>query len=332
MADIIHLFTFTMAFRNFASLPLELQIKIWQTYTHPGPAMHIFDVCYPSWKGDKRAERAFQTKRNDKEGEAKFNDYKKKVFLDRMDTSSSKGVFDPSMYHATAMSRLISRLTDQTVRETEARQDMNEIYLAGRGQRISVPASDVLMLRIRQEPFDHHDLVTETLLCPPPIKDILENQWSPEIASVLRCAKKIAIDVGETWATGLYGELGLEEIAFFACTIQKDLEVLYLVDECTGRCQKCGRQKVKMEDILKRDTLWKGLRTKNTDDQDRPGDIINAVSRRYVEATNLTALGWDEEPPSYLFACLIDTAIRTQQEGADRGKFKGVRVLVVEDE
>ncbi|RGP72585.1 multicopper oxidase [Fusarium longipes] len=321
-----------MAFRHFANLPLELQIKIWQTYVHPGPAMHIFDICYPSWKGDKRTEKAFQALRGNKEGEDKFNEYKNKVFLDRMDSIGSKPVFDPSMYHATATSRLVSRLTDRTIRETENGRDMNEIYLAGRDQRVSIPASDILMLRIRQESFEHYNLATETLLCPPPIKDILENQWSPELASALRGAKKIAIDMIETWATGLYGELGLEEIAFFACTIQKDLEVLYLVDECTGRCKQCRRQNVKMDEIRKRDALWKGLRTKNTDDQDRAGDIINAVSRRYVEATNLAALGWDDEHPSYLFACMIDTAIKTQQEGTDRGKFQGVRVLVVEDE
>lgn len=321
-----------MSFENFASLPLELQIKIWQTYTHPGPAMHIFDACYSSWKGDDRIKVAFKTLRNDEKGEEKFKEYKKKVFLDRMDTIDREAVFDPSMYYATAMSKLVSRLTEQTIRETEARQGMNEVCLPGRGQKILIPASDVFMLRLRQDPFDHYNLATETLLCPPPIKEILENQWSPELASALRGAKKIAIDVSETWATGLYGELGLEEIAFFACTIQKDLEVLYLVDECTGRCKQCGRQNVKREDIQQRDALWKGLRTKNTDDQDRPRDIINAVSRRYVEATNLAALGWEEDHPSYLFACMIDTAIKTQQEGKDRGKFQGVRVLVVEDE
>ncbi|KAM0558352.1 hypothetical protein ACHAPJ_005046 [Fusarium lateritium] len=321
-----------MAFRHFGNLPLELQIKIWQTYTHPGPAMHIFDVCFPSWKGEGRAERAFETQKGDKAGEAKFNKYKKTVFLDRLDSIGGKAIFDPSMYHATASSRLINRIADQTVRETEARQDMNEIHLPGRAQKISIPSSDVLMLRFREEPADHNDLATETLLCPPPIKDILENQWSSEMASALQNAKRVAIDVAETWATGLYGELGLEEIAFFACTIQKGLEVLYLVDDCTGRCKQCGRPNVKMDEIRTRDTLWKGLRTKNTDDQERPGDIVNAVSRRYVEARNLKALGWEEEHPSYIFACMIDAAIKSQQEGADRGTFQGVRVLVVEDE
>ncbi|KAF4968727.1 hypothetical protein FSARC_3944 [Fusarium sarcochroum] len=321
-----------MSFRHFGNLPLELQIKIWQAYTHPGPAMHIFDVCFPSWKGEGRAERSFEVQKKDKAGEAKFNKYKKTVFLDRLDSVSGRVIFDPSMYHATASSRLISRIADQTVRETEARQELNEINLPGRAQKISIPSSDVLMLRFREEPADHNDLATETLLCPPPIKDILENQWSSEMASALQNAKRVAIDVAETWATGLYGELGLEEIAFFACTIQKGLEVLYLVDDCTGRCKQCGRPNVKMDEIRTRDALWKGLRTKNTDDQERPGDIVNAVSRRYVEARNLKALGWEEEHPSYIFACMIDAAIKSQQEGADRGTFKGVRVLVVEDE
>jgi hypothetical protein len=321
-----------MAFHHFGHLPLELQIKIWQTYVHPGPAMHIFDVCFPSWKGDGRSERAFAMQNKDKAGEAKLNQYKKTVFLDRLENMESRAMFDPSMYHATATSRLISRLAERTVRETEARQDMNEIHLPGRAQKISIPASDVLMLRFRETPSDHMELPTQTLLYPPPIKDILENQWSLEIASALQNAKKVAIDVSETWATGLYGELGLEEIAFFACTIQKGLEVLYLVDDCTGRCKQCGRQNVKMSEIRARDTLWRGLRTKNTDDQERPGDIVNAVSRRYVEARNLAALGWEEEHPSYIFACMMDAAIKSQQDGADRGKFQGVRVLVVGDE
>ncbi|KAF5665689.1 multicopper oxidase [Fusarium heterosporum] len=321
-----------MAFRNFGNLPLELQIKIWQTYTRPGPAMHVFDICFPSWKGEERSEKAFGAQEKDKEVEAKLELYRKTVFLDRLDTIGSRTIFDPSMYHATATSRLINRLSERTVRETKAREDMNDINLPGRAQKISIPSSDVLMLRFREKPSDHKDLPTETLLYPPPIKDILENQWSPEIASALQNAKKIAIDVSETWATGLYGELGLEEIAFFACTIQKGLEVLYLVDECTGRCEQCGRQNVKMGEMQTRDALWRGLRTKDTDDQERPGDIVDAVSRRYVEARNLAALGWEEEHPSYVFACMMDAAIKSQQEGADRGKFQGVRILVVEDE
>ncbi|KAI8713527.1 2EXR domain-containing protein [Fusarium sp. LHS14.1] len=312
-----------MEFHQFTRLPLELQTQIWEEYTPSGPAMHVFDVCFPSWKGEDRAEQAF------KESEAKrevTDQYKKQVFLDRFE--SEHGAFDPSMYRVTTSSRLISRVAYEITRNIEAKQETNTIHLPGRAQKITIPTSDVLMLRFREHPVDHTQLATETLNCPPPIGELLQSQWSGEMASALQRAKRIAIDVTETWATGLYGEMGFEEITFFASTIQKGLEVLYLVDDCAGRCKGCEREDAKAEGLQRRDQLWKDL---NEDDETRPGDIIRAVSRRYVEVFDLEGLGWAEHP-SYMFARIISAAIRSQQRDEDKGKFQGVRVLVVEDE
>lgn len=301
---------------------MELQAQIWEEYTPSDPAMHVFDVCFPSWKGEERAEQAF------KESRAKevADPYMKQVFFDRFE--SEHGALDPSMYRASASSRLINRAAYAIAKNIEAKQETNTIHLPGRAQKITIPTSDVLMLRFREYPTDHTQLATETLSCPPPIGEILQSQWSSEMASTLQRAKRIVIDATETWATGLYGEMGFEEVTFFASTIQKGLEVLYLVDDCAGRCKGCEREDVKAEGLQKRDQLWKDL---NEDDETRPGDIIRAVSRRYVEVFDLEGLGWAEHP-SYMFARIVAAAIRSQQRDDDDGKFQGVRVLVVEDE
>ncbi|KAJ4320688.1 hypothetical protein N0V84_005752 [Fusarium piperis] len=312
-----------MEFHQFTTLPMELQVQIWEEYTPSDPAMHVFDVCFPSWKGEERAEQAFKDSKAKSEV---VDQYKKEVFFDRFE--SEHETFDPSMYRVATASRLINRTAYDVVKNIEAKQETNTIHLPGRAQKVTIPSSDVLMMRFREYPIDHTQLATETLLCPPPIGEMLQSQWSNEMASTLQRAKKIAIDVTETWATGLYGEMGFEEVTFFASTIQKGLEVLYLVDDCAGRCKGCERQDIKAEDLQKRDQLWKDL---NEDDETRPGDIIRAVSRRYVEVFDLEGLGWAEHP-TYMFARIIGAAIRSHQQDGDKGTFQGVRVLVVEDE
>ncbi|KAM5356634.1 hypothetical protein ACJ41O_003280 [Fusarium nematophilum] len=318
-----------MAFHQFANLPQELQLQVWEAFVDTGLAMHIFDVCFPSWKGEGRGERAFGGMESGKAREEKLERYGKLVFLDRLDSEDGEATFDPSMHHAAATSRLINRAACNTARAVEARLQMNMVHLPGREQRIPIPASDVLMLRFREPPDNHTQLATETLLCPPPIKEILENQWSPEMASTLHAASRVALDVTETLATGMYGELGFEEIAFFACTIQKGLEVLYLIDQCAGRCGECARY-AKARDLQGRDELWTQLH--EGDEIERPGDVVRAVSKRYVEVFDLEGLGWEVEHPSYVFAVMLSAAIRSQQEEAEKGRFQGVRVLVVEDD
>jgi hypothetical protein len=208
---------------------------------------------------------------------------------------------------------------------------MNNIYLPGRDQTLNIPTSDVLFLRFRPPPDTHADLAAEVLLCPSPIKEILESKWSAEVALTLQKAKRIALSVTDTWATGLSIELGSDEVTFFSCTVQKGLEVIYLVDECAGRCSECGKDGLNRGDLRERSKLWRELQSKEVN-EDRVGDVIQGVGKRYVEVFDLDKLGWDGEHPSYLFAKMLGTAVRDQQYGPDKGRFQGVRVLMIEDE
>ncbi|KAM0429725.1 hypothetical protein ACHAPT_006331 [Fusarium lateritium] len=310
-----------MTFHYFPKLPLELQTRIWEAYNPSEPAMHVFDVCFPSWRGEGRAEQAFKA---DKQ---RLDQYKEQVFLDHFESEHTS---DPSMYRVTQSLRLINRAAYQMARRMEARQETNTIHLPGRAQKIKTPASDVLMLRFREPPVDHKQLDAEIYLCPPPIKEVIESEWSVEMESTLQGAKRIAIDVNETRLTGMYEVMGVDEITYFASTIQKGLEVLYLVDDCAGRCKECEREDIQAETLQKRDQRWRDL-TQDEDDETRPGDVVRAVSRRYIEVFDLEGLGWARQTP-YMFARYFSDAIRSQQKDEDRGKFQGVRVLVVQDE
>lgn len=304
-----------MGFSKFTQLPLELQIQVWETFFR-APAMHIFDMCYPTRRGDARITKAFGD-------DETIRKYSKTVFLDRLDES------DPSMYHFTSSLRLASGLATKVERNALSRQGKTTVHLPGQAQTLSIPTTDVVFLRFRPRPANHSDLAAETLFYPSPIKEILESDWSPEVADTLYSARRIALDVSETWAAGLSMEFGSDEVAYFSCTIQKGLEVVYLVDDCTGRCDSCTRKDLKREDLQTKGDLWKGLQSS---DLDRDGDVIQAVGRRYVEVFDLEKLGWDIGHPSYLFARMMMTAVQSQQYGEDQGRFKGMRVLVIEED
>ena len=151
------------------------------------------------------------------------------------------------------------------------------------------------------------------------------------MAETINRASKIALDATETWVSWVHSFAGLQEVAYFASTMQHGLEVLYLVDQCAGRCKGCGREGVKAKDLGKTDDVWKLLNGKWSGDE-REGDVIQGVSKRYVEVFDLGGLGWTAAHPSFLFAQKMDRAIRNQQQGEDKGKFQGIRILVIEDE
>ncbi|KAF4975050.1 hypothetical protein FZEAL_8119 [Fusarium zealandicum] len=111
----------------------------------------------------------------DKEGlNSLLDEYNKMVFLDRLGSEGTEALVDPSIYHTTALWRLINRAAYQAARAIEKKCDKNTVHLSGRAQRISISTSDVLM-RFRELPVNHGQLATETFLCPPPIKEILES-------------------------------------------------------------------------------------------------------------------------------------------------------------
>jgi hypothetical protein len=293
--------------------------------------MHIFNVCYRSLRGGTCAEKAFGSCVETKDKE-RYERYRNTVFLDRLNCDAGNGMsIDPSMYHFTNSLRLASRTVATTMKAIMSRQEMNKVYLPGRDQTLTIPSSDVLFLRFRPPSDNHANLAAEVLLYPSPIKEILEGQWSAEIASTLQNAKRIALGVTDTWAAGLSPELGSDEVAYFSCTVYKGLEVLYLVDECAGRCSECGREELKTGGLRGRSRLWRELQPRGTN-EDRDGDVIQGLGRRYVEVFDLERLGWDSEHPSYLFAKMMADSVRNLQCGPGEGRFQGVRVLMVEDE
>jgi hypothetical protein len=169
---------------------------------------------------------------------------------------------------------------------------------------------------------------------------MLDGVWSKEMADTLYKARHIAIDISETWTDASADALVVEEVGFLACTMQHDIEVLYLVDYCVGRCTSpaCarvgGKARLRARDLQRRDgVLIRDLHVDNEEEKIREPDVIVGVGKVYREVFDLEGLGWDGYHPTYAFAKIIDDAIRSQQDdGLGEVKFKGVRILVAEDE
>lgn len=336
-----------MEFPQFASLPVEIQLQVWEALT-AGPAMHIFDVCFPSSEGASRAQKAFGLAGDmDDKARERYRQYEKTVFLDCLDTSDeensrptrvAKYTFDPSMYRLMSSLATVNKSASATAQRVARTASTNTVYLPGRSRKVSYPDSDVLMLRFRDggaatQAAAHMFPAEADMFRFSSISDVLESQWSTGMAETLQNAKKVALDVSETWVPdSVGGETAFEEIMYLACTLQNDLEVLYLVDNCVGRCKGCRREGIWAHGLQTRGELFNGLHYQNGGDTERTGDVIEAVSKRYVEVFDLERLGWADEHPTYVFARMIDEAIRTQQRGSERDSFQGVRVLVVEDE
>lgn len=146
------------------------------------------------------------------------------------------------------------------------------------------------------------------------------------------------------------GSLIMQDIAFLACTMQQDLEVLYLVDYCAGRCDSCPSQpsSLRARDLMERrdEGLYRALRNGETWQKEkmRKPDVIEGVGKVWREVFDLEKLGWDEEHPGFVFAEMFSEVIKMQQGNwmgddsqdpevaKERVKFQGVRVLVAEDE
>lgn len=164
---------------------------------------------------------------------------------------------------------------------------------------------------------------------------VLDGVWSKELSETLFSARRIALDISETWTDSSPGALVIEEVGFLACTMQHDIEVLYLVDYCVGRCTACRRDKLGARHLQKRDGLLNTeLHGESGEEMTRPADVIFGVGKVYREVFDLERLGWDSYHPTFAFARIIDEAIKSQQADAPGGKvtFRGVRILVAEDE
>jgi hypothetical protein len=142
----------------------------------------------------------------------------------------------------------------------------------------------------------------------------------------------------------------MQDIAFLACTVQNDLEVLYLVDYRTGCCDSHSSQSpsLRARDLTNRsdDGLYRSLRNGETWEKEktREPDVIRGVGKVWREVFDLEKLGWHEEHPGFVFAEMFAEVVKMQQgnwasddnedgdNAKERATFKGVRVLVVEDD
>jgi hypothetical protein len=336
-------------FPQFAALPPELRVKIWEESLF-GPSMHIFDVCFPSWRGNERSKRAFS--RSDgsmtEENSLRYQKYKDSVFLDALEVDSqelsrttriARHRFDPSMYQHRERLQLTNTESCCTLK-TPDDIDENTVYLPGRNRKIQYNNStDTLFLRFRDGGAVTG--LSQTLIFGPEprpssigsLGQVLEESWSPEIAQTLGGARRIALDVAETWSTTTVGDVLLMEIGYLASCLQEGLEVLYLVDHCPGRCGRCKRDRLQGADMSTRRALSATLHGEEREEVERDPDVIHGIGKKYTEVLDLEALGWEDCHPTFIFAIIMDHAIRSQQRDC-KGEisFKGIRVLVVEDE
>lgn len=295
---------------------------------------------------------------------------------------------DPSMYKFQANLRATCIDAAATVQASTARsRDTNTIRLGGPNAGAGAGASitynntqDVLHLRFTPPAFRFTG--GEGRLAGP-ISAIFESIWSEELAGALHRARRVAIDVSQLWPglgarggrgageaqqeedgeEGVEGveeeveEVGddddsavLQDIAFLACTMQNDLEVLYLVDYCARRRGSSSSTPsfLRARDLMDRtdEGLYHALRNGDTWQKEkiREPDVIHGVGKIWREVFELEKLGWDEKYPGFVFAEMFGEAVRMQQGNwmgddnqdgelaKEKKKFQGVRVLVVEDD
>lgn len=339
----------TMPFTKFAELPAELRLKIWDEAT-AGPSIHIFDVCFPSWRGTDRSSRAFQSAdgRIIEDNYARWTKYRECVFLDALETGPAeiarqtriaRHMHDPSVYKQRHRMRLVCSEASAAVERRLRGRNTNSVYLPGRNQRIHYDnEEDVLLLRFGDggalTDLSHGVLFGEYEASGVnSLTEVLEGPWSAEIAETLRDARLIALDIAETWTPATVGAVLFEEVAYLACCIQRGLRVLYLVDHCHGRCVRCKKQDITRSRLQTRGDLHDQLHSRHKDAaRSRTADVIHGVGKTYREVFDLEGMGWSDEHPIYVFARVMDEMIRSQQADADTQDFEGIRVLLVEDD
>jgi hypothetical protein len=350
-------------FPQFARLPPEIQLKVWEAAC-AGPSMHVFDICIPLGHGDDRRKQT--SAGNDNRGirrlrQENTNKLGRMVFLDEAKSDPRlRHAADPSWYKwrqnltrvsVDAAAVAAMPLTTAASWPGAARQpiDLNDVYLPGPERYVCYDnGSDILHLRINGQLRSALGAATDTVPCkglPCPsqvsiclssgLSQLLDAEWSPGMANAVQAARRVALDVADIWTDSTLGPLIMEEVAFLACTLQSNLEVLYLVDYCAGRCSYCAKQALRARNLqvrgneLDRELHGGGLK----DEFNRAPDVVQGFRVAYREIFELEKLGWTSCHPTFVFARILDEAIRSQQaDGLGESLFRGVRVLMVEDE
>lgn len=319
-------------FPLFPRLPAELQLKIWEA-SYPKPGIHIFDICFQS-------RQPFTEARDGLASETPYYAYQDRVFLDSVTITpghcrgASGTTFrtDPSTYRTAA---ILSITSVDSAMATAASLDSgtlgspNIVYLPRKGKHVSYDNStDVLCLHFNsshqteQDASNNarsHNSHTGTVNN---ISRILEAEWCEGMATALFNARRLAIDISELWSPSGIDPMSL---AYLSCCIQNNLEVLYLVDYCVGRCRRCWKGNLRQKDLVTR----KCSLAKELDPKDRDMDVIYGSTITYRQISDLEKLGWDSDHSIFALANMIGDMIREQQ--GPEGLFSSVRVLVCEE-
>ncbi|KAH8769988.1 hypothetical protein F5883DRAFT_417039 [Diaporthe sp. PMI_573] len=278
--------------------------------------------------------------------------------LSSQENSTAQGALfrtDPSMYKfrgslsATCIDAAATVRRSTTGRGSSSTSgDTNTIYLGAPSTARGCASvtydntQDVLHLRFVPPAFRFPD---GSRRLTSPVSAIFESVWSQELAGALHRARRVAIDVSQLWP-----DLGARDIAFLACTMQHDLEVLYLVDYRAGRCdpQPSQPSSLRARDLMDRsdEGLYRALRNGEAwkKEKMREPDVIQGVGKVWREVFDLEKMGWHEEHPGFVFGEMFAEVVKMQQGNwmgddeqvgqntKERARFKGVRVLVAEDE
>ncbi|KAI8654084.1 2EXR domain-containing protein [Fusarium sp. Ph1] len=310
-------------FTLFPQLPAELQLKIWDA-SLPRPGIHIFDVCFQDISSHDKTISG-EAEDEDAHAEHTFLSSLNVTVTDHRGAASSTTFKnDPSTYkiaNILSTTTIDSSNTVKTRSGSDQEGMTNVVRLPSQSEQVSYDNdNDVLCLCFGF----NHDIEQEVgPIFRNNISRVLEAEWSEDMAASLFSARRLAIDIAEMWSPG-----GLDPIlmAYFCCCIQHDLEVLYLVDYCVGRCQSCFKGSLKSNDLV----MSKCGLAKELDPGDRAMDAIHGSTVTYREISNLEKLGWDSGHSAFGLAQVMGDTIREQQ--GTEGPFRSVRVLVCEEE
>ncbi|KAL3460742.1 hypothetical protein BJX64DRAFT_290050 [Aspergillus heterothallicus] len=343
-------------FPQFTRFPAELRRQIWQD-TCPLPGFHAFDVCIPSTSEESRlsqATRLHETATEDEGLPSRIKKYRDTVFLDQfmpaaeIKPNQRKGIrkfeTDPSAYHITtsvrqscfeALESLRTRseaTNPKQILPNTSKNPTNNVYLPTRDQWIKYDnMNDVLFLRfgdpvsLPASLLDEHEEeegyvrtfssgLSEMLLCP----------WSEEFTETLRTARRVALDLSElevTADTPEAEEAVAQDIAYLACCLQNELEVLYVIVSSVEGVEGGGLDAVSLQMMgnVGRVLCAPGF-------EKRGPDVFYGKGATCHEVFAWERLGLGEETREFWVLKMLADAVREQQ--GEQGVFRGVRALV----
>ncbi|KAL4781532.1 hypothetical protein BJX76DRAFT_363543 [Aspergillus varians] len=257
---------------------------------------------------------------------------------------------DPSAYLVTDSVRqscpeALSSLEIQPVSNTRnINESNNSVHLPARGHDKRIwydNTSDVLLLQFSRpislnmgmlDPNggaeDDYTRVFKSWL-----SDIFLYPWSSEFTSTLLNARRVAIDVAEIETemsplSSIFREIIYQEVQCLSYWLQNDLEVLYVVDRCVGRCRGCRKGGLDISSLTAQ--AKRGL-SKRLEHHvvERESDVFYGNGVTFREIFALESLGWSEKSPTFVVLSMFAEAIQEHQ--GKQACFQGVRVLACQE-